>query len=388
MNLINSHHKNPISRQMLSFWEKKNFLKHDLIVIGGGIVGLSTAIQYKELFPERKVLVLERGLFPSGASSKNAGFACFGSLTEILDDLEVLPKEEVVTLVKRRYDGLLAIREKFGDAELEFREDGGFELITDKELSAMQKLEEINELLYPIFNQFVFSALPSHGAFGFGPKVKAVVKNAFEGELDSGKFINTLWQTSSKLGVKILTGARVSRMIQEEGILEVDGFGEKIHFRASQLALCTNAFTSSFLPDMDLRPGRGLVMVTAPLPYEIPWKGAFHYDKGYVYFRNIDNRLLLGGGRNIDFEGEETVDFGINPNIKRYLLEIMKEVIFPNSAPKIETEWSGIMAFGADKRPIVKTLTPNVAMAVRLGGMGVAIGWQTASELVNLLSEA
>ena len=25
-------------------------------------------------------------------------------------------------------------------------------------------------------------------------------------------------------------------------------------------------------------------------------KGSFHYEKGYYYFRNIDNRILLGGG--------------------------------------------------------------------------------------------
>lgn len=372
---------------MLSFWEKKNFLKHDLIVIGGGIVGLSTAIQYKELFPDQGVLVLERGLFPSGASSKNAGFACFGSLTEILDDLEVIPKEEVVDLVKRRYEGLLAIRKRFGDASLGFQANGGFELITDKELPSLKRLEEINHMLSPVFSQPVFSVLPKHENLGFGKKVQSVVHNAFEGELDSGKFINCLWRESNQSGVKILTGAKASKIFPDEGTIEVDGFNEKIHFEATKIAVCTNAFTPSLLPELDIRPGRGLVMVTAPLSHEIPWQGAFHYDKGYVYFRNIDNRLLLGGGRNKDFEGEETVDFGINPTIREYLLEIMKEVIFPKNAPKIEMEWSGIMAFGADKRPLVQKSHPNVAMAVRLGGMGVAIGWQTASELVNLLGE-
>jgi len=372
---------------MLSFWEKKNFLKHDLIVIGGGIVGLSTAIQYKELFPDQSVLVLERGLFPSGASSKNAGFACFGSLTEILDDLEILPKEEVVALVKRRYEGLLAIRKRFGDASLCFHPHGGFELITQQELHAQERLAEINHLLFPIFEQPVFSVLPEYENFGFGPKVRSVVHNAFEGELDSGKFINILWQQSNQNGVKILTGAKATKIIPDERIVEVEGFNEKIHFKATKIAVCTNAFAPSLLPELDIRPGRGLVMVTAPLSHEIPWKGAFHYDKGYVYFRNIDNRLLLGGGRNKDFEGEETTDFGINPTIREYLFGIMNEVIFPKNAPKIEMEWSGIMAFGADKRPLVQKSHPNVAMAIRLGGMGVAIGWQTASELVNLLRE-
>ena len=36
--------------------------------------------------PKSKVLILERGIFPNGASTKNAGFATFGSLSEIISD--------------------------------------------------------------------------------------------------------------------------------------------------------------------------------------------------------------------------------------------------------------------------------------------------------------
>ena len=67
---------------MLSFWEKDFFIAYDHIVVGSGIVGLSTAIAIKEKQPNSRVLVLERGIFPTGASTKNAGFACFGSLSE------------------------------------------------------------------------------------------------------------------------------------------------------------------------------------------------------------------------------------------------------------------------------------------------------------------
>ncbi|PSL01461.1 NAD(P)/FAD-dependent oxidoreductase [Cecembia rubra] len=370
---------------MLSYWEKKNFLHQDLIVIGAGIVGLSAAIQYKERFPERSVLVLERGLFPSGASTKNAGFACFGSLTEILDDLDVLTEQEVLGLVQRRYEGLLGVREKFGDAQLDYKPHGGFELITDKEIHFLEKLDQVNEMLRPIFGNNVFEVLDSFQSMGFGKEVKAIVKNPFEGELDSGKFLNALWERSSELRIKILTGCKVLAIHPDEKRVEVtDAAGMPLFFQSRQLAICTNAFTKSLLPDLDIRPGRGLVLVTAPMKKEIPWKGSFHYDKGFVYFRNIDNRLLLGGGRNKDFQGEETVEFGINPKIREYLISIMEKIIFPHGMPEIEMEWSGIMAFGPDKRPLVKLINPDVGIAVRLGGMGVAIGWQTAREMVNL----
>lgn len=60
---------------MISFWEKRSLVDYNYLVIGGGIVGLSTAISIKEKVPKSSVLVVERGILPSGASTKNAGFA-------------------------------------------------------------------------------------------------------------------------------------------------------------------------------------------------------------------------------------------------------------------------------------------------------------------------
>ena len=91
---------------MLSYWESQSFLHYHYIIIGSGITGLSTAIELKEKYPLRSVLVLERGLLPTGASTRNAGFACMGSVTELLDDLKDMTEEEVVKLVEWRKKGL------------------------------------------------------------------------------------------------------------------------------------------------------------------------------------------------------------------------------------------------------------------------------------------
>ena len=87
---------------MLSYWEKTSLLNYDVIVVGSGIVGLSTALSIKEKSPGQRVLVLERSILPTGASTKNAGFACIGSLTEILDDLTHMSTQEVLSLVELR----------------------------------------------------------------------------------------------------------------------------------------------------------------------------------------------------------------------------------------------------------------------------------------------
>lgn len=374
---------------MLSYWEKKHFVDHDLIVIGGGIVGLSTSIQYKIKFPHSKVLVLERGIFPSGASSKNAGFACFGSLTEILDDLNHLSEDEVLELVTKRYRGLLSIRDFFGDSNLGYISSCGLELLTDKETDALKFLDKINQLLAPVFSEEVFEQVEDIRPFGFSKKVKAIIRNKFEGELDSGKFLMSLWEKCQELNIKILTGSQVSKLdVEGKKVFVINPAGkDEIAFFTNKIAVCTNAFTNLLLPGLDIQPGRGLVMVTKPIGKEIPFSGTFHYDKGYVYFRKVEDRILLGGGRNIDFEGEKTLTMEVNPKVREYLIHILNDIILPDTDVEIDMEWTGIMAFGKNKKPIVEMIGKNVGIAVRLGGMGVAIGWQTAEELVNMLSE-
>ncbi|MFN3801947.1 NAD(P)/FAD-dependent oxidoreductase [Belliella pelovolcani] len=371
---------------MLSYWEKTHFLKYDLIVIGAGIVGMSTAIQYKLKFPQSSIAILERGVFPSGASTKNAGFACFGSLTEILDDLNMMSEEEVLALVEKRYQGLHAIRKVFGDETLGYQDKGGFELITSQEVSALDQMNRINKLLMPLFGKDVFSVEKNIHHYGFGKEVLHIVRNKFEGELDIGKYILALWEKCQQLGIRLHTGAEVIRIDGQQIHVKEPLTNDVIQFEALKIAICTNAFAKRFFPELDISPGRGLVMVSTPMQNKIPWEGAFHYDKGYVYFRKVaGNRLLIGGGRNLDFEGERTETFEVNPLLRTNLEKLTRAIVFPDHKVEFEMEWTGIMAFGESKKPIIQRVSANIGVGVRLGGMGVAIGWQAGTELVGLL---
>ena len=110
----------------LSYWELKTWLNNvDYTIVGSGIVGLSTALHLKKKLPKAKIVILEKGLFPQGASTKNAGFACFGSLSEILQDLESHTTDEVVELVNQRHQGLQLLRHTLGDDALSYQQLGG-----------------------------------------------------------------------------------------------------------------------------------------------------------------------------------------------------------------------------------------------------------------------
>jgi gamma-glutamylputrescine oxidase len=116
----------------LSYWEIKTWLTNiDYTIVGSGIVGLNCALQLRQRFPKAKILVLEKGMLPQGASTKNAGFACFGSLSEIIDDLKTHSEDDVIELIKKRVDGLKLLRETLGDKAIDYQNLGGYELFLE-----------------------------------------------------------------------------------------------------------------------------------------------------------------------------------------------------------------------------------------------------------------
>ncbi|MDQ3395180.1 MAG: FAD-dependent oxidoreductase, partial [Bacteroidota bacterium] len=172
---------------MLSIWEKQSFLTYDYIVIGSGIVGLSTAISIKEKNKRASVLVLERGILPTGASTKNAGFACFGSFSELLVDCQIMGEDAAFQLVKDRWEGLMKLRERLGDGNIQFENYGGYEILSKGEEGILDQLHYVNNVLKTLFKKDVFvedKRLIS--TFGLNPsKAATIISNPFEGQLDS-----------------------------------------------------------------------------------------------------------------------------------------------------------------------------------------------------------
>jgi glycine/D-amino acid oxidase-like deaminating enzyme len=376
---------------MLSFWERESFLTYDHIIIGSGIVGLSTAASLIEKNPKAKILVLERGIFPSGASTRNAGFACFGSLTELIADISKSNTDEMLELVRMRWEGLGKLRGRLGDQKIDYKQTGGYELLFGDTGKITSQIDKVNMWLQPLFNEPVFRERNELiKQFGFNSRqVSTLIENPLEGQIDTGKMMKALIEYVTSKGVSIITGARVEKFEEEEDFVRVQvqsSVGqEKIGFKAASLAICTNAFTQKLLPDIDVVPGRGQVLITRPIP-NLKFEGVFHYEEGFFYFRNVGNRVLFGGGRNRDLEGERTDEFGNNPKIRSLLYGHLREVILPRTDFEIDMEWSGIMAFGAERKPILKKHSDRVFIGVRMNGMGVAIGSEIGERLAEMMA--
>lgn len=360
----------------LSFWENTTFFGNvDIAIIGSGLVGLNAALTLKSLRPNLKIIVLESGVLPSGASTKNAGFACFGSPSELLDDLENQSEDAVFGLVQQRWEGLRRLLDTIGDMDLEYEQYGGHELFMDKDADVYKKcvaaLPYLNENLKKIIPIERNYKVVKRDKFGFNGLNRQIQIQA-EGQINTGKMMQRLIHLVTEKGVKIYNGIAIKNLDDRTSHVEIQT-ENNYTIKAQKVIVATNGFTKKILPKLEVTPARNQVLITKPIQ-NLQIEGTFHLDKGYYYFRNVGNRILFGGGRNLDIKGETTTEFGTTNLIQKNLISILKTHILPNSKFEIEQWWSGILGVGNSKKPIVQNISKNITVAVRLGGMGVAIG--------------
>lgn len=365
-----------MENRTFSVWEQESFLAPaDVVIVGSGLVGLWTAWFLKQADASLRVVIVERGLLPSGASTRNAGFACFGSPSEILRDMASLGRSEALSLVEMRWRGLQRMRSVLPDAVTGFETCGGYECFTGTGVTGLDELNKELTGITGLLETFT-PAADSMGLAGFDH----LIFNPLEGALHSGKLVQALVRMVEALGVRILTGVGV--LGWEPGIrVRTDrGFSLK----CGRLLICTNGFARELLGEADVAPARGQVLVTAPIP-GLKLRGTFHYDEGYYYFRHLRDRVLLGGARNSAFEEETTTTMETSPSIQAVLEDFLRTHVPQAGGVPIEHRWAGIMGMGTGRHPLLQAVDKDVFCAVRLSGIGVAISpliGERAAEMV------
>jgi glycine/D-amino acid oxidase-like deaminating enzyme len=376
----------------LSYWERETFFKDfDIAIIGSGIVGLTAALHLKRLRPALKVAVIERGALPAGASTRNAGFACYGSMSELIDDMAHLSEDEVFAVVEKRWRGLQRLRQLVGDAHMDFEQNGGFEIFTEEEEEVFRECCE----RMPHFNRIV-GAITGHLApyvvaderlrdFGFRGAVHLIL-NQPEGQVHTGKMMARLLQLAAEAGIRIFNGIHIERLEDSSCGVELQTSAGWT-LRVPRVLVAVNGFARQLMPDLEVTPARNQVLITHPIP-GLKVRGCFHYDRGYYYFRDVDGRILLGGGRHLDNSTETTSEFGPNELIRSALVQLLKTIICPGQPIEVDAWWTGILGLGPVKKPVVEQYSKHVVVAVRLSGMGVAIGTLVGEEGAERLLKA
>lgn len=366
-----------------SYWERSVLLRSvDFAIIGAGLVGKQIAIKLKAKYPLSRIALIDRSPFSYGASTRNAGFSCFGSVTEIADDLSHTDASEVALLAQKRFKGIHQLVESFGAENIGYRNTGSFEIFKNESdfNDALQHLNSVNQLLKEQANINEAFSIQSTSGMKMNCHHQCLF-NPYEGMLNSGMLNETINDVTHRSGVLPLYGLNIIDFEKEPNgyrLFSEDG----VELQCKQLIIANNAFASQLMPELDVVPARGQIIITEPLS-TLPFDGIFHSDKGYVYFRNVDNRVLIGGGRNRFKQQETTYDFDGSNEVKSYLENYLKEVVLPNQEFKIDMHWSGIMAMGKQKLPIVKRYDDHLVLCVRMSGMGVALAPVLSSEVID-----
>lgn len=344
----------------------------DAVVLGSGLVGSSAALRLRERFPSWRIAVLDRSRF-GGASTRNAGFACFGSPSELLDDWRNLGPQATVDLVRMRWEGLRSLRQRWGDEALGYRACGAREAFTDAELFTACEimLPELNEALHQVFGEAPFRKppLPSPGL----KNVCGVLESSLEGDLDTAQLALTLERALREANVAVLSGVDVQLLERTgaEWLVQTPQGG----FKVPHVVVATNAWARELL-DVNVSPVPNHVVVSQPLPH-LDLKHTVHHDRGYVYAREVDGRLLIGGGRQWDCDSDED-------RVDR-LIAWAQNHISGAEAWRTEHHWVGQLGIGDIRQPVIRKIEPGLVAGVRMGGMGVAIGTQVGQQLADLV---
>lgn len=375
-----------MSNYRSSYWEQTVQLKDpDVCIVGGGLTGLQTALELKQRSPDLDVLLLERSAFGRGASTRNAGFACFGAPTELLEDLEAGDGQQVWETVARRNAGILKLKERYGN-QIDYQQHGGYEVFYDKEhfQPITDQLAGLNKALHAITGMKETWSVADQAA-GINP-ANFLLYNPLEGQLNPAKLVDVITRECLAAGVRLLFGLEVASVGEDGGKPYCLLAESETVIRPQRLVLATNAFTGSFLKELPIQPARNQVLITEPIQ-GLKLRGCFHHERGYVYFRNVgEDRLLIGGARHLAGEVSETTSFGANAPLEIHLTDFLNRAVSLPKGEKIKVaqRWSGIIAQGG-KTPLLFSRPEGIIVAARLSGMGVALSAQLATETADLV---
>ena len=339
----------------------------DVLVVGGGFMGhwLSYFLTRRQRRPRPSVLVVERDRLGYGASTRNAGFLSSGNVSEWL--LECREQGESATLhnFAARRRGAQIVLDELGDSISAVRcGSADFDTPTDDGAS-----------LAATFNDLVVdrgSPAPfSRRSVMIAGREQEVWFNGDDHAINPMEVLTRLHRRAVTHGVAFSYRTEANSL--GDGRAEIETAVGRREVRYRHAFVCTNAFVRSLHPESTVTPARGQILLTEPCQAVTADVLGF-LDEGHDYFRFVDRRLLVGGGRHHFGADEQTDELATTAPVQDYLADLARRLAGRNDI-EIEHRWAGIMGLpdgGHGSVQALETPTPIDARTEAIAGLG---GW-------------
>ncbi len=340
---------------------------YDLIIMGGGLSGLSLAYWYEKKFSDQKVLVVEKKAIGSGASGQNAGFLTKGSFQYLHKLYKLFGLEKAFEIFRFAQQNIELITGEFDLKKTrDFQEQGSYTISSqfDSELLVIAKDHGFN---FKLLDEPVFNPL--------GLKGKKIILDPSE------KSINPLELCRS------LVESLENTEILYDAIVEITEDPTFSLVTGNQTLTCNHLILGGFAPEIifssetwyqckeELEFVKNEVLVTQPLKTKI--LGNYYDSDALGYFRQTaDQRLIVGGYRQTT--GGTLLEKFLN---SFWTPSCMEERV------EVSKEWVGQLVMSKDGLPIIKKLSKNNSIHLFTGfsGHGLGMIFHSAKELVSHL---
>jgi gamma-glutamylputrescine oxidase len=347
-----AEHKKFWFEMSVSFWQDSgstNKIQKDIVIIGGGLAGLSAAYWLQQEDLSLEIAVVEKYEIGSGASGRNAGFITCGSVEHFNRLVSKHGREEALAIWGFSETNLKLLKEhiiKGSEDDLLFEHQGSFSLAsTDTEFKELQASTELMN--------------------SFNINVERVDLSDIKLRLGAEGFVG---------GIKYIDDATVHPLKMLQTIrTKIEKIGNNVEFFENHEV--AKIFTT-----------RGQILITEKVP---PFMEAACYANFVLdYFRQLPTgELLIGGFRQLQKDVETGYSDQTTETIQKALEELLQIHNPAVREAKITHRWSGIMGFSVDGQPMVGAL-PTDPQLYLVGGFtahGLGLAFNAGKTLVDAM---
>lgn len=358
---------------------------YDVIIVGAGISGLSTAYWINKEDPSLKIAIIEKSRLTYGASGRNAGFITCGSVEHFNRMINKHGLKQATEIWKFSETNLRLLEQEIiqdGGTKLGFEKNGAYSLAAqDNEFAELKEVAKIMANLD--IKTEIYDAGQIRERVGATNFVGGI-KYLDDASVNPVKLVEQMYSKVNADLIEQTEAIKIEQTPEGTRILKTDN-GD---FEAPMILLNLNGYSANLHPyfadKIFATRAQCLMFEKVPRFMEGPCYANFYLD----YFRQIPTgELLIGGFRQIEKETEVGYSDHTTEPIQNALHSFVKTHLPQYKDAKVTHRWSGVMGFSKDGEPMIGSIPddPQVFFAGGYTGHGIGLAFHTAKTLVDLV---